>query len=883
MNRLKNLIRLLSILAVLSVGILQASAGRTGTSAGQLTALDEPGLINFRFGGHTGGQLGPLAVKGGYAYVGVGPILAVLDVSDPANIQRIGSILVGQVNDIALADGKAYLATESGLQVVSLSDPAAPRLVGASESFYAVKVAVQSNYVFLIEQEWSDAAPRLRIYSAADPYSPVLVGTYTFFSDPKFWLFMHMSGLQVSGNYAYLTYGGLVYSTAAGSLVAIDVSDRANPQLAGELQMSGISDLKVIGSTAYLTTWSASSIPNSSTGSLVTVYLADPAHLQVRGSYTAECYPDGVCPSLDKLVVAGSYAYVKSDVLRVLDISNPANPFLVDKIPANGEYIFLDSDSVYLTGPEGLQAFSLAVPAAPALAGDYHPLFRNAFDVAVSDYDAYLAANDGLHILNPNPPWDMVQLAHATVSGQKLALRGNILYLANQYGLQVVDVTIPSQPKGVSGFSAGSSFNLSDFDVQRNYAYLEMGDGLYVVDVSDPAHPRQTAQLPFTGRSTYHVALNGNVAYRASGDLQVLDISDLGNPVLIAQHDLLLPASDIAVQGRYLYILQNDGLTVLDMLNPASPVELGIFPLPGTAFSITLSVHFAFVSTLYAGLRVVDLTNPAQLQEAGNADLPFGWTSVIYDHVYLAGNGLYVLQFARYKIQGWISTWDGKPSAGVVIDTNIGISLTTSSDGSYLLPHLYTDGYTLTPRSQEYAFYPSYCHPDLPDAICNFTALSLPVMAAFQPGVATQLVYTGTQALPTSLDFPAGAFAQPTSLVLTPTLASSGAGLAFTGHAFELSAQDNQGPLVEFSLPVTLTIAYSDFDIRFVTDESKLALYRWDGGGWAEASSSCTPAAVYDRSLSTGRISLSICKTGKYALYGPSHLTLYPVILRQNR
>ena len=453
MNRLKNLIRLLSILVILSGGGFQVSAGSRDTSAGHLAVSDAVSLTNFRFGGHTGGQLGPLAVQGGYAYVGVGPILAVLDVSDPADIHRIGSILVGKVNDIALADGKAYLATESGLQVVTLSDPAAPRLVGASESFYAVKVAVQSNYVFLIEQEWSDAAPRLRIYSVGDPYSPVLVGTYTFFSDPKFWLFMRMSGLQVSANYAYLTYGGLIYDTAAGSLVVIDVSEMANPQLAGELQMNGINDIKVIGSTAYLTTWSASSSPNSSPGSLVTVYLADPAHLQVRGSYTAECYPDGVCPSLDRLVVAGSYAYVKSDGLRVLDISDPANPFLVDKIPASGKYVAQDSDSVYLTGPEGLQAFSLDDPAAPALAGDYHPLFRNAFDVAVSDYYAYLAADDGLHILDPSPPWDMIELAHATVSGQKLALMGNILYLANQYGLQVVDVTIEPlrEPQGMRG------------------------------------------------------------------------------------------------------------------------------------------------------------------------------------------------------------------------------------------------------------------------------------------------------------------------------------------------------------------------------------------------------------------------------------------------
>lgn len=886
MNRLKNLIRLLSILVVLSGGVIQASAGSTGTSPDQPAAPDGISLSNMRLLGQIGGQMGALAVQGGYAYVGIGPLLVVMDVSDPTNVHRTGSLATGRINDIAISGGRAYLATESGLQVVNLMDPAAPRLVAASESFHAVKVAVQSNYVFLMEQEWSDATPRLRIYSAADPPSMLLVGTYTFFSDPKFWLFMRMSGLQVSGNYAYLTYGGLVYYTTAGSLVVIDVSNPADPQQAGSLSLGAINDLQVVGNTAYLTTWNAPSGYTAggpaSPGSLVVVDLSTPTQPMVSGSYANDCLGMvNFSAFYRRLGVQGSYAYVLgSSDLCVLDVSDPANLALAGQLPTRGNAIVLAGSFAYLGSPQGLSIFSLANPAAPFLAGEYRTPFGTANDVVASSTHAYLASGDGLHILDVSTPSNPFQEGFADIPAQRLALKGDLLFLADQHGLQVVDVSDPAQPKGVSSQSTGAGLLFMDFALAGDHAYLEQDDGLYILDISDPVHPKQTAHLPPVA-TLPRIAVSGNYLYRGSSSLQVLDISNPANPIEITRYTLNEPANDLAAKGRYLFVAQDDFLTVLDILNPAQPVQLDILALAGIAEAVTLSGDFAYVSTQYAGLQVIDFSDPAHLQEAGNARLPFGRTSVEGDRVYLAtgGTGLYILQFAGSQIQGRVATWEGDPTSGVEISTTVGTSLTTGVDGSFLMPHLYSGEYTLIPSSPDYAFYPASCSPSLPpNAVCNFTALSLPVTAAFQPGVSSRLVYTDTQGMPTSLDFPAGALSQPGTLVLTPTLASSGAGLAFTGHAFELSVLDDHGLVLDFAAPVTATISYTDFDIRFVTDESQLILYRWDGIAWVDAAATCTPASAYTRDLTANQISIPICQAGKYALYGPTHTILMPAI-----
>ncbi|MFN3929222.1 MAG: carboxypeptidase regulatory-like domain-containing protein, partial [Thermoflexus sp.] len=107
--------------------------------------------------GQIGGAVKAVAVRGGYAYIGVGPRLVILDISNPAQPAVIGqtAVLPGVVADVAVAGSYAYVADrEGGLRIVDVSDPAAPREVGFYDTpGYAGDVAVVGSYAYVADGE----------------------------------------------------------------------------------------------------------------------------------------------------------------------------------------------------------------------------------------------------------------------------------------------------------------------------------------------------------------------------------------------------------------------------------------------------------------------------------------------------------------------------------------------------------------------------------------------------------------------------------------------------------------------------------------------------------------------------------------------------------
>jgi hypothetical protein len=76
------------------------------------------------------------------------------------------------------------------------------------------------------------------------------------------------------------------------------------------------------------------------------------------------------------------------------------------------------------------------------------------------------------------------------------------------------------------------------------------------------------------------VAVSGTFAYLGSGTvLLVVDVSNAAAPQVVAE--VVLPGliSDVAISGNYAYVATNyDGLRVIDVSTPASPIEVGNTP-----------------------------------------------------------------------------------------------------------------------------------------------------------------------------------------------------------------------------------------------------------------------------------------------------------------
>ena len=48
------------------------------------------------------------------------------------------------------------------------------------------------------------------------------------------------------------------------------------------------------------------------------------------------------------------------------------------------------------------------------------------------------------------------------------------------------------------------------------------------------------------------------------------------------------------------------------------------------------------------------------------------------------------------------------------------------------------------------------------------------------------------------------------------------------------------------------------------------------GSSWQDAAATCSPAATYVRDLITRTISVSLCRTGRFALFGPTQQAYLP-------
>jgi hypothetical protein len=553
--------------------------------------------------------------------------------------------------------------------------------------------------------------------------------------------------------------------------------------------------------------------------------------------------------------------------LRVVDFTNPTTPIETGVYDAPGLAwgVTVERTCIYVAGGEGgLQIVDVSKPAVLAGIGAYNtPGFT--YDVAAVDAYAYVA--DGCR------------------------------------GLRIVDISNPAGPIEVGFYdTAGLAKSVA---VVGSYAYVADDEGgLRVVSVSNPAAPYEIGFCDTPGNARRVVVVD-SCAYVADGQegLRVIDISDPTTPYEISAYNTLGSAYDVAVVDTYAYVANGQGLQVVDVSDPTAPHEVSFYETPIYVEGVAVAGDpssgsgqvYALVADGYGGgLRVIDVSNPAAPVEVGFYNMSGAAVGVaaVGNYAYVAGKGagLFILRYGA-SITGRVADVNSAPFSGVTISASSGLNTTTDATGTYTFTNHLLGTWVLTPTLTSYSFWPATRTVTLPPDASgqNFTILPGPVSTTLTPGTASSLVYTDTQGLPTRLDSPAGVVSQTTTLVLTPTLAPSVPGFAFAGHAFELSGFRVGKPLTNliFDTPMTVTIHYSNNDVRVVSDESQLALWWWTGAGWEDAANTCDPPAtstfgLTDRDPVNRVLSVPICRPGPFGLFGPTRQVYLPVILRNS-
>ncbi|HLA99198.1 MAG TPA: hypothetical protein VJL34_12140, partial [Anaerolineales bacterium] len=414
-------------------------------------------LLAFDVVTQMGGTFGPLAIDGDTVYLGIGPRLAVVDISDPA----------------------------------------APRLLWQSETLPGLveSLAVQPGRIFL------RLGNELWVYDTSDPTFSVEAGKFS----------------GVSGD--LFAVGNLVYTFAPGAeaeqLIAIDASDPVNPVEAARGAAPANAVLAAGGDALYLASGGGAPVAVNAPG---TLQMLDPADLERAISEVALGSASNFRVAVEKdfAFVVENRHHEKPDLLLVLDVSDPAHPReiarremeieqTIDSIVATDETLFLLSRSFPHSGcPTSLYIFDITDPASTPAPVRFEPQSCiNRFAAAGGTLVA--TSERGLEIFNISEPANIALSGEVAppaglIAVEGIALNQGMAYLLTTAGrnrlqrLRVLDVA-----SATPTLLNGEGLDLGDPEPSIFEGPEVRGDRLYginagVVDISDPASPRLIAE-----------------------------------------------------------------------------------------------------------------------------------------------------------------------------------------------------------------------------------------------------------------------------------------------------------------------------------------------------------------------------------------------------
>jgi len=414
----------------------------------------------------------------------------------------------------------------------------------------------------------------------------------------------------VQRNTAYVTDNG--WSAQEGFYI-IDVSNPANPILQGTAQFLNRSyDIAVYSRRAYVAAaeygfqvWDVS----NAYAPLAITTIDD----------TGPC---------EKLTISGDRLYViYSNGFRIYDISAPIPVLLSFYASYDVNDIMVENDLAYMTGSNPcLKILNVANPTAIQTVGTFSGFYTSK---SVSKEGDLLYLTDEfndhylLNVANPSTPVQMYVFTEMWLKCSGIH-NGHLFVVLNQPGtgsklLKVYDLADPSQP--VLAASCVVPTMVHSMHISGNYLYVTVSiHGLLIFDISDISNPAliSTSHIP---SEAIQMELRNDFAYIADADNRLIqvNISDPASPRLISQYSLPHPFMDMQLVADTLYVSCSvAGLTILRLAEVDHPAEnnfqlLGSLPLQSYPRDLLVEGDYVYIAN-DEYLTIIDAGNPADPQ-----------------------------------------------------------------------------------------------------------------------------------------------------------------------------------------------------------------------------------------------------------------------------
>lgn len=244
--------------------------------------------------------------------------------------------------------------------------------------------------------------------------------------------------------------------------------------------------------------------------------------------------------------------------------------------------------------------------------------------------------DDGLEALsNVSPPW-FAEL-------QDVEIQDDRIYVYGIGGLAIYDISDLLAPVELGRYEPpGHPYDRFYRGAVSDTIAVGGGreDLLSIMTIADPAVPSLITLYGSAGRSYEGAVLRDGICYACvhADGLEIIDLTLPATPVSLAVVSGLVNAWDLELVGDLAYVADGlGGLAVVDVAVPSAPVHLTSIPTSGAAVDVVIHRTVAAVCNGSAGVDLFDLADPAAPSPLSTVN-----TSALAITAAFAGDTLYV-------------------------------------------------------------------------------------------------------------------------------------------------------------------------------------------------------------------------------------------------
>ncbi len=390
------------------------------------------------------------------------------------------------------------------------------------------------------------------------------------------------------------------------------------------------------------------------------------------------------------IVMSGTdvaYLYAASNWgFEIFSLAEPTQPVRIGEIatPGQARSVVVDNGTAYVAdGAAGVHVIDIAVPTAPKVLKTLGG-FTDARKVQVADGNLYVLDRErGMlvynqdHIRNVQTPRPR-RFFRTDGTPLNVVIHDDTIYLSDdRHGVYILE---PS-PFGNFDFRSVVPILAAAYEIAETadaaYAYVASGN-LTLVDVTDIQNPETGFRLNTPGFAT-GIQLHNDTVYLTDqqAGLHIINVHNPQQPRRISSQPTFGNATDVVISETLAYIADGKGgIQTLDVSTPESPKWLHRHAFGGTVYGLDVVGTTEGEQTVYmangvGGLRTLEFTTPYHGTLTRNLSLPadtrpfnaqFGATSCTKVRVQdgygfvAAETGMFVVDLAANTILAHIPT-----------------------------------------------------------------------------------------------------------------------------------------------------------------------------------------------------------------------------------